>query len=75
SLCGGLLGVLLGHGMIGALSPLIVSQTGVSIGMLQFDPWELVLIPALVVLASLTGYLPALAAYRTNVSRALTATG
>jgi putative ABC transport system permease protein len=75
SLCGGVLGVLLGHGMIGALSPLIVSQTGVSIGMLQFDPWELVLIPALVVLASLTGYLPALAAYRTNVSRALTATG
>lgn len=75
SLCGGALGVLLGHGMIGALSPLIVSQTGVSLGLLAFDPWELVLIPALVVLASITGYLPAVAAYRTNVSRALTATG
>lgn len=75
SLGGGVLGMVLGHGLIGALNPLIVAQTGVSIGLLQFDGWELVLIPGLGLLASLVGFLPALAAYRTNVSKALTATG
>jgi putative ABC transport system permease protein len=33
----------------------------------------LVIIPGLIVLASLVGYLPALAAYRTDVSKALSA--
>ncbi|MCC7085217.1 MAG: ABC transporter permease [Pirellulales bacterium] len=35
---------------------------------------ELLLIPGLIVLASLVGFLPALAAYRTDVSKSLTAT-
>lgn len=73
SLGGGLAGVLLGHGLIGALSPLIVAQTGVSIGFLQFEWNELILIPGLICLAALAGYLPALAAYRTDVAKALSA--
>lgn len=68
---GGLFGVLLGHGLIVALNPILVSQTGVSIGFLQFEGIELVLIPALVVLAAVVGYLPAVVAYRTDVAQAL----
>ena len=74
SLGGGALGLLLGHGLIGALSPMIVEQTGVAVSLLHFSPYELVLIPGLIALASLVGYLPAVAAYRTDVARSLTAT-
>jgi putative ABC transport system permease protein len=74
SLGGGLLGWLVGHGLIAALSPWIASQTGVSIGFLQFVGYESVIIPGLIVLASLVGYLPAMAAYRTDVAKALSAT-
>ena len=44
-----------------------------SVGLLQFRPPELMLIPGLLVLASVVGYLPAVAAYRTDVARSLTA--
>jgi putative ABC transport system permease protein len=71
SLGGGLIGILLGHGLIGIASPYVVERTGVALGMFEFDWQELVLIPALVVLASLVGFLPALAAYRTDVAKAL----
>jgi putative ABC transport system permease protein len=71
SVGGGLIGILLGHGLIGVASPYVVERTGVALGMFEFDWQELVLIPALVVLASVVGFLPALAAYRTDVAKAL----
>jgi len=71
SLGGGLVGVLLGHGMMGLASPYVVDATGVSLNALHFEWQELVLIPGLVLLASLVGFLPALAAYRTDVAKAL----
>ncbi|HEY4235430.1 MAG TPA: FtsX-like permease family protein [Lacipirellulaceae bacterium] len=71
SLGGGLLGMLLAHSMIGLISPYVEAQTGVTLGLFQFDPKEMMLIPALVVLASLVGFLPALSAYRTDVAKAL----
>lgn len=75
SLCGGLVGWLAGHLLVGAAGPMITDYTGVSVAFLQFVPrFELILIPGLIVLASLVGYLPALSAYRTDVGRALTAT-
>ncbi|MCA9246161.1 MAG: ABC transporter permease [Planctomycetales bacterium] len=73
SLAGGLAGVLLGHAMIGLASPYVVNQTGVTLHMFQFDWKELALIPGLVALATLVGFIPALAAYRTDVSKSLTA--
>jgi len=73
SLGGGAIGILLGHGLIAALSPTIFQQTGVAIGLFDFRLVELVLIPGLIVLASLVGYLPAKTAYRTDVARSLTA--
>jgi putative ABC transport system permease protein len=71
SLGGGLIGVLLGHGMVAAASPYVVERTGIALGLFEFDWQELVLIPGLVALASLVGFLPALSAYRTDVAKAL----
>lgn len=71
ALGGGFLGVAMGHGLIGALSGQIAEQTRVSVSMLDFQAIELVLIPGLVLLASAVGYLPAVAAYRTDVAKSL----
>jgi putative ABC transport system permease protein len=72
---GGVIGWFAGHLLVGAASPWITTYTGVASGFLQFAPfYELILIPALILLASLVGYLPALAAYRTDIGAALTAT-
>jgi putative ABC transport system permease protein len=71
SLGGGLLGMLLAHSMIGLVSPYVESQTGVTLGLFQFDAHEMIVIPALVILASLVGFLPAVSAYRTDVAKAL----
>ena len=78
---GGLVGVFLGHATIGAFAPIIASNTGVTIDFWELAPsvyfggWfvspELVLIPSLLLLAIVVGFLPAVVAYRTDVSRAL----
>ncbi len=74
SLLGGLAGWVVGHALIAALSPWIAVQTGVSVGFTQFVGYELIIIPGLIALASLVGYLPAVAAYRTDVAKALSST-
>jgi putative ABC transport system permease protein len=71
ALGGGLLGVLLGHGLIGLASPYVVERTGISLSLFEADWQELVLIPGLIVLAALVGFLPAIAAYRTDVAKSL----
>jgi putative ABC transport system permease protein len=71
ALIGGLVGILLGHGMIGLASQYVVERTGISLGLFEFDWQELVLITGLIALASIVGFLPALAAYRTDVAKAL----
>ena len=74
SLGGGAVGLLLGHGLIGVLGPMIAEETGVFVSALQFQLVELILIPGLIVLATLVGYLPAVSAYQTDVAKALTDT-
>ncbi|MGC3966188.1 MAG: FtsX-like permease family protein [Pirellulales bacterium] len=84
ALCGGAAGFVLGHLLIGAASPFVLAHTGVEIGAFQFPtieipfmngvlivPIELLLVPGLVLLAGVVGYFPARAAYKTDVSRAL----
>jgi putative ABC transport system permease protein len=71
SVGGGLVGMLLGHGVIALASPYVLDRTGIALGLFEFDWQELVLIPGLVVLASLVGLLPAVAAYKTDVAKAL----
>jgi putative ABC transport system permease protein len=73
ALGGGAMGVLLGHGMIGVLGPVIADQVGVVVSPLQFQTSELILIPGLVLLAVVVGYLPAVVAYRTDVAQSLIA--
>jgi len=75
ALGGGALGVLLGHGLIGVLGPTIAERTMVVVHPWEFQLVELILIPGLIVLATIVGYLPAVAAYKTDVARSLTATG
>jgi putative ABC transport system permease protein len=74
SLAGGIAGVALGHAAIGLVNPFVVEQTGVSLGFLRFDVQELILIPGLMILATLAGFLPAMSAYRTDVARSLSGT-
>ncbi|MFV1966961.1 MAG: ABC transporter permease [Pirellulaceae bacterium] len=79
---GGAIGWTLAHGMNWLVSPLLEQRTGVSLGFFDFAPSldiaglpaispELLLVPALVLLAVLVGFLPALAAYRTDVAKSL----
>lgn len=73
SLGGGVAGLLLGHGLIALAGPWVLSNTGFAMSGLQFSLAELCLIPILIAAASFFGYLPALAAYRTDVAKALSA--
>lgn len=99
SLAGAVLGLALGHGLVGALGPWVVRETGVEIGLaylpeaglflpdavferlalrnsglaetLKQFPIELLLVPGCMLLAAIVGFLPAVAAYRTDVAKAL----
>lgn len=73
SLGGGAAGWLLGHLLLIAASPFVLAYTGFAVSGLQFSWFELGLIGGLIALASIVGYLPALAAYRTDVAKALSA--
>ena len=72
AIAGGLMGWLLGHGIGVACSGLIEERTGIQVGF--FNTMTLVewlLVPGLVGLATLAGIIPALVAYRTDVSENL----
>ena len=73
SLGGGLLGLGLGHGLLAVSGPWIAEKVNLPLSMLEFRAVELVLIPGLLALASIVGYLPAVAAYRTDVGKSLIA--
>ncbi|MFO1019639.1 MAG: ABC transporter permease [Planctomycetales bacterium] len=69
---GGILGICLGHGLVFLSAPMVEAQTGLILNPLAFEKWELILLPMLVVLASLIGIIPGMTAYRTDVARNLT---
>jgi len=69
SLGGGLVGVIIGHGMIGILGPQIMEYTGIIVSAWHFQPAELILIPGLILLASIVGCLPAVIAYTSDVAQ------
>jgi putative ABC transport system permease protein len=73
SLGGGLLGLGLGHGLLAIAGPWIAEKVNLPLSMLEFRAVELILIPGLIALASIVGYLPAVAAYRTDVGKSLIA--
>ena len=82
SLVGGLMGIIGGHGLIAAFSGVIENQTGVQIGFFELAPplpfpvlnsisSEFLVIPCLVLLAIIVGFIPATSAYKTDVSKSL----
>ncbi len=73
SLGGGLMGLGLGHGLLAIAGPWIAEKVNLPLSMLEFRAVELILIPGLIALASIVGYLPAVAAYRTDVGKSLIA--
>jgi putative ABC transport system permease protein len=68
---GGLLGLLMGHGLVVVAAPFIESQVGISVNPWSFDVMELILFPILIGMATLVGFLPGLTAYRTAVADSL----
>jgi len=69
--CGGVFGILLGHGLVFAAAPIVEAETGLLIDPFAFEPVELVILPVLLVLASLVGFIPGMTAYRTDVAETL----
>jgi len=73
---GGVVGWVLGHGIVAAIGPWIAANAGVRAGFFSSAPEaEAFLVPFLVLLAIAAALLPALAAYRTDVSRWLQGPG
>jgi putative ABC transport system permease protein len=68
---GGLLGLLLGHGLVFAAAPIIEVRAGVIVNPLAFESAELVLFPVLLLMAILIGILPGMTAYQTDVAESL----
>ena len=67
---GGLAGWVLGHAIVAVIGPWIAANAGVRAGFFSSAPVaEALLVPFLVLLAIAAAPLPALAAYRTDVSR------
>ncbi len=70
---GGVCGWLIAHLAIWLASGRIEDQTGVQIGMFTTSTYELYVLPLVVLLALLAGFLPAYSAYRTDVGSNLAA--
>ncbi len=73
AMIGGICGWLIAHFAIWCASGYIEDNTGVQIGMLTTSTYELYILPLVVVLALLAGFLPAYSAYRTDVGSNLAA--
>ncbi|WP_153555987.1 ABC transporter permease [Roseimaritima sediminicola] len=70
---GGVSGWLLAHGAIWLAGGYIEAQTGIRPGLFSTSQYELVILPLVLALAALAGLLPAMVAYRTDVTKNLSA--
>ena len=68
---GGVLGMVLGHGLVFIAAPIVEARSGFLLDPFAFEPLEVLLLPALIVLASLIGFIPGMTAYRTDVAKTL----
>ncbi len=71
-LCGSIVGLLLGHGLLALAQEHIADLSGIHLDAMRVLPEELIAIIAVSVAASLAGLLPAWKAYRTDVAENLT---
>jgi putative ABC transport system permease protein len=68
---GGLAGVIIGHGLVFLAGPIVEARSDILIDPWFFEPHELYILPALLVLAVIVGLVPGLTAYRADVARGL----
>ena len=72
ALAGGFVGWFVGHALGPLSNPWTMPATGVKIDWMSFQSsWEWWIVPGLVLVGTLAGAIPAMAAYRTPVSRNL----
>lgn len=68
---GGLLGLLFGHGLMVFAGPLLEQQSGLLVNRWAVSKWELVILPVTLLVATLSGLIPSVTAYRTDVAETL----
>jgi putative ABC transport system permease protein len=68
---GGLLGLLLGHGMVFVAGPIVEARSDVLIDPWFFEKQEMLILPGLLILAIVVGLVPGITAYRSDVARGL----
>ena len=65
---GGVLGVVLGHGLVFLAAGRIADETGLILNPWAFQWQEVLIFPVLFIMAVIVGFLPAATAYRTDVA-------
>lgn len=68
---GGVAGLLLGHVLVFIAGPIVEARSDILIDPWFFESQELIILPALLVLAVIVGLVPALTAYRADVAKGL----
>ncbi len=68
---GGLVGLLLGHGLVFVAGPIVEARSDIMINPWAVETQELIIFPALLVLAVVVGLVPGLTAYRADVAKGL----
>lgn len=68
---GGVVGLILGHGLVFAASPIVEVKTGLIVNPFAFSQYEFILFPVLFSLGVLVGFLPGMTAYQTDVAESL----
>ena len=68
---GGVLGVILGHGLVWLAAPTLEAETGLIVNPFTYDAKEFIVLPILILLASLVGFIPGITAYKTDVASTL----
>jgi len=68
---GGVLGLLLGHLLVFVAGPIVEARSDILIDPWYFEPHELYILPALLILSVIVGLVPGLTAYRADVARGL----
>jgi putative ABC transport system permease protein len=68
---GGLAGLFIGHVLVFLTGPIVEARSDILIDPWFFEPHELYILPALLVLAVIVGLVPGLTAYRADVAKGL----
>lgn len=68
---GGVMGIVLAHGLVLVIAPIVEARSGILMNPYNFEPAELIILPVMIVLASLVGFIPGMTAYRTDVAETL----